>query len=160
VTPDSKLLQRIRFLARVVRRECGHLQATDSRLFEHVFTSKRVRELEKNSLEAERVEAFVGRFGRLQDNLGEKLLPCYLEAVGEPVGVMLDNLDLAERLNLMPSADRWFAIRRVRNQMVHEYIEDPEILSSALQSGHEFVPVLLQTADGLQSAIQERGWLD
>jgi uncharacterized protein YutE (UPF0331/DUF86 family) len=30
-------------------------------------------------------------------------------------------------------------MRKLRNQMVHEYIEDPEILANALQSGHGFV---------------------
>lgn len=158
--PDSKLLKRLQFLARVVRRECDHLQATDSRLFEQVFTAERARGLGQDYAEAERVEAFVSRFSRLQDTLGDKLLPVYLEAVGEPVGVMLDNLDRAERLNLMSSADRWFAMRKLRNQMVHEYIEDPEILASALQSGHEFVPVLLRTAAALRSVLQNRDWIE
>ena len=51
------------------------------------------------------MEAFVGRFGRLQDTLGDKLLPAYLAAEGEFPGTALDNLDRAERLGLLPSAD-------------------------------------------------------
>ena len=43
--------------------------------------------------------------------------------------------------------------------MVHEYIEDPIILASALQTGHEFVPTLLQVADTLVAALEKRGWL-
>ena len=30
--------------------------------------------------------------------------------------------------------------------MVHEYIEDPLILASALNAGHEFVPTLIEAA--------------
>ena len=77
---------------RVVQREQEHLTTTDQRVFSRPFTP-------------ERVEAFVSRFGRLQDTLGDKLLPVYLEAVGEHTGAVIDNLDRAEKLQLIPSAD-------------------------------------------------------
>ena len=112
-----------------------------------------------NPEEAERVEAFVGRFGRLQDTLGDKLLPVYLNALGELPGSAVDNLDRAERWELIPSVDDWLTARKLRNQMVHEYIEDPEVLASALQSGHEFVPTLLLVAENLIAAMKKRGWL-
>lgn len=105
------------------------------------------------------MEAFVGRFGRLQDTVGDKLLPAYLRALGEPVGAAIDNYDRAERLGLMVSADRWMLIRKLRNQMVHEYIEEPLILAKALESGHEFVSVLSSTSQRIVKDIQQRGWL-
>lgn len=160
MTPEPTLLHRLRFLMRVVTRECRHLEATDGRLFSLPFDADRARLLDANEIEAERVEAFVGRFGRLQDTLGNKLLPCYLEAMGETVGAILDNLDRAEQLGLVASADRWFTVRRLRNQMVQEYIEDPAILASALQSGHEFVSELVQTASAFENDLTARGWLD
>ncbi|MDN5865358.1 MAG: hypothetical protein L0I62_09140 [Gammaproteobacteria bacterium] len=160
MTPSPALRERLRFLARVVSRECRHLETTDRRVFDRPFTVEHVHALEDNIAEAERVEAFVSRFGRLQDSLGDKLLPRYLEALGEPVGAVLDNLDRGERLGLIPSADHWFAIRRLRNQMVYEYIEDPAVLCNALQNGHEFVSTLLQTAAVFEAALTKRGWLD
>ena len=42
--------------------------------------------------------------------------------------------------------------------MVHEYIEDPAILASALQAAHEQVPMLVTAADKLLAEIQARGW--
>ncbi|HET7313244.1 MAG TPA: hypothetical protein VFJ08_02715 [Salinisphaera sp.] len=115
--------------------------------------------LQDNPDEAERVEAFVGRFGRLQDTLGDKLLPAYLSAEGESPGTALDRLDRAEQLGLLPSADEWLAMRKLRNQMVHEYIEDSNILADALNSGHRFVPTLLEVTQTLTQAIRRRGWL-
>jgi len=44
---------------------------------------------------AERLDAFVARFARVQDTAGDKLLPVLLQRVGEPVGSALDNLDRA-----------------------------------------------------------------
>lgn len=157
--PDTSLLNRIGFLLRVVHREASHLRATDERLFHRPFTPDRVQKLEENVVEAERVDALVSRFGRLQDTLGDKLLPAYLEAVGEKRTTAMDRLDAGERLGPIPSADERFAIRKLRNKMVHEYIEDPEILASALQSGHDFVATLLHVADALESAITKRGWI-
>ena len=40
-----------------------------------------------------KVEAFVSRFCRLQDTLGDKLLPALLKALGEPDRALLINLE-------------------------------------------------------------------
>ncbi|MCK9532900.1 MAG: hypothetical protein M0R77_20695 [Gammaproteobacteria bacterium] len=159
MTLDSKLRLRLQFLARVVRRECKHLNTTDQRLFSEPFTAQRVAGLETDPDLAERVEAFVARFARLQDTLGDKLLPALLAALGETPGAVVDNLDRAERLGLLESADEWLAVRRLRNQMIHEYVEDPVVLSDALQSGHAFVPTLFSTADRLLVEMERRNWL-
>lgn len=37
-------------------------------------------------------------FWRLQDTIGDKLIPALLRALGEPQGAVIDNLDRAERL--------------------------------------------------------------
>ena len=137
---------RLKFLARVTEKECGHLLATDSRLFDVELTESAVIKIATDPLLAERLDAFVARFGRLQDTVGDKLLPSLLEALFETPGPAIDNLDKAERFGLIESANDWMQMRRLRNQMVHEYIEDMAVLSSALRSGHAFVPKLVQAA--------------
>jgi uncharacterized protein YutE (UPF0331/DUF86 family) len=74
------------------------------------------------------------------------LLPTLLNALAEKTGLAIDNLDKAEKLGLIESADAWMEMRRLRNQMVHEYIEDLAVLASALRSGHTFVPALVAAA--------------
>jgi hypothetical protein len=156
---DTKIVLRLQFLARVVHKECKHLITTDQRLFDSLFTQEKATRLEEDPDLAERVEAFVGRFGRLQDTVGDKLLPTLLIALGEKTSVTIDNLDLAERLGLLKSADEWMIMRSLRNQMIHEYIEDPFILSSALQTGHAFVPELIAAASKMSAEIERRGWV-
>lgn len=146
-------------MARVVRKECQHLVSTDQRLFSAPFTLVRAGQLEVDADLAERVEAFVGRLGRLQDTIGDKLMPVFLTALGETPLAAIDNLDKAERLGLIASADDWMTLRKLRNQMVHEYIEDLTLLVSALQSGHESVPILTHAANNLLADIERRGWL-
>lgn len=158
MTEGLKTLPRLQFLARVVRKECQHLSTTDQRLFGGLFTIEQVIQLEADQDLAERVEAFVGRFGRLQDTVGDKLLPLLLNALGEKSSAFIDNLDRAERLGLLMSADEWMTTRNLRNQMVHEYVEDPAILSSALQTGHAYVPTLIDAANKMIAEIERRGW--
>ncbi len=139
----AALAARLAFLARVTDKECRHLQDTDARLFANPFTPASVSQIAADPLLAERLDAFVARFSRLQDTLGDKLLPALLDAVGETPGTAMDNLDRAERFGWITSADRWMEMRRLPNQMVHEYIEDPVVLADALNTGHDFVATLV-----------------
>ncbi len=144
MTPSQTV--RLEFLARVTEKECQHLLDTDGRLFGNLFTIEDAQKIEADPILAERLDAFVSRFGRLQDTVGDKLLPSFLTALAEKTGPAIDNLDRAEKLSLIESVDSWMEMRRLRNQMVHEYIEDLAVLTSALRSGHEFVPTLVVAA--------------
>ena len=96
MTLKPDITPRLKFLVRVVRKECRHLATTDQRLFGGAFTLAQASQLETDPDLAERVEAFVGRFGRLQDTVGDKLLPLLLAALGEKIGAAIDNLDRVE----------------------------------------------------------------
>jgi len=144
ITPAQSA--RLEFLARVTEKACQHLHDTDDRLFADLFTIERAQKIELDPILAERLDAFVSRFGRLQDTVGDKLLPALLNALAEKTGPAIDNLDKAEKLGLIESADAWMEMRRLRNQMVHEYIEDLAVLTSALRTGHAFVPLLIAAA--------------
>ncbi len=157
---NDTTVMRLQFLSRVICRELQHLRLTDQRLFVSPFTVTQAMVLENDIVLAERVEAFVSRFGRLQDTLGDKLLPVLLFALGEKTASAIDNLDKAERLGLISSTDAWMTMRMLRNQMVHEYIEDLDILVSALQAGHQFVPSLEHAANKMLLEIEQRGWLE
>lgn len=50
-------------------------------------------------------------------------------------------------------------MRTLRNQMVHEYVEDVVILTSALQSGHAFVATLVTAGEKMSAEIARKGWL-
>lgn len=142
----ESLSARLEFLSRVTEKECRHLLDTDARLFGNLFTIEEAQKIEIDPILAERLDAFVSRFGRLQDTVGDKLLPALLSALAEAPGPAIDNLDKAEKFGFIESADVWMEIRRLRNQMVHEYIEDLAVLSSALRNGHAFVPALVAAA--------------
>lgn len=94
---------------------------------------------------AERLEAFVSRFARMQDTVGEKLLPRWLVTQAEFPGSMLDMLNRAERLGLIASATAWIAARKLRKRLIHEYMTDPSEFAQHVRTAIDFVPVLLET---------------
>ena len=65
----------------------------------------------------------------------------------EGSGAVLENLDRAEKLGLLASADEWLAVRKLRNLMVHEYIDQPKTLHMALHAAHDHVAMLAQTVE-------------
>jgi len=142
----AALHERLRFLADVVTREAHDLAQTDHRLFTPAFGAAEVLTLAANPDLAERVDAFVARFGRLQDTLAGGLLSRLPEAMLEPVGSTLDNLYRAERLGWVRSASDWAELRLLRNRMIHEYVDDPAELADALQAAHRATADLLAAA--------------
>jgi len=150
-------IERLKFLASVVEREAKHLESTAARLFQ----GRQVTESEVNqwigSLDlSERLDAFVARFGRLQDTIGDKLIPQLLAFLGERIGPAMDNLDKAERFGWISSADDWMAHRKLRNQMIHEYIDDPAVLAAALDAGRRWVAPMSQSALKLAEEVRHR----
>lgn len=91
--------------------------------------------------------------------MGDKLLPILLAALGEKPSSAIDNLDLAEGLGLLKSADEWMTMRSRRNQIIHAYVEDALVLVTALQTGHAFVPALVAAANNMCAEIERRGWV-
>lgn len=158
----ADLRERLLFLADVVGREASYLSQTNGRLFAKAFGLAEVSSLPSTPDLAERVDAFVSRFGRLQDTLAGALLPRLLEALLEPVGSVLDNLNRAERLGWIRSASDWAELRLLRNHMIHEYVRDAQELVDALQAAHRGVPDLTAAASAMARRAREltKSWAD
>jgi hypothetical protein len=74
------------------------------------------------------LDQFAYRYTRLQDDMGARLFPAALRAMGEDIAPMsvLDRLARLEQLAWLPSADQWLELRRIRNEFTHDYPELPE----------------------------------
>lgn len=140
---------RLQMLQETAKLELLHLQQTNQRLFAQPWSQEAMANKMLDIDFAERVDAFVARFGRLQDLLGDKYLPAWLRAVQESVGTALENLDRAEKLGLVQSADAWISVRKLRNQLVHEYVGRMDILHDALFQANDQVSLLAFTANQL-----------
>lgn len=75
------------------------------------------------------------RFLKLQDALGERLVPATLAALLEPDvdRPMLDKLNRLDRLGYL-RLDDWLGWRDLRNRLSHEYPEHPELRWATLRA--------------------------
>jgi hypothetical protein len=140
-------------MLRLGRKEAAGLERVTARLFATPLTAERLAALDSDDDFAERVDAFAARYGRLQDALADKLLPAYLALAGETPRPVIEMLDRAERLGLIASADAFIAARKLRNRLVHEYVEDRQELAANLDAARAFVPQLCAALDALDRAI-------
>lgn len=147
---------RLSFLLDVAGRESRHLLHTTGRLFGRPVTAAWVDGLESDPDLAERLDAFVARFGRLQDTIGDKLIPELRRRLLETPGAALDNLNRMEKLGLVHSVKDWVEARNLRNRLVHEYVQDSAEFAAALERARELVPLLIETCRALEDYASAR----
>ncbi|QOJ23076.1 MAG: hypothetical protein HRU78_04975 [Gammaproteobacteria bacterium] len=158
MTTDTLKIESIRLLAllKIVRREGVLLLKTDARLFAAELDAAWVGRLENDDDLAERLDAFVSRFGRMQDTVGDKLIPTLLKSMAEKPGSALDNLNRAEKLGFLPSVEDWLNARNLRNKLIHEYVSDPEEFAVALNKAHEMVSLLIAVYSSINRYARSR----
>lgn len=100
--------ERLAFLNRVVSKEIQHLRFSATRVFDQPLDVERAATLANDEAFAERVEAFASCFCRLQGTAGDKLLPVWLQALGEKRGAVVDNRVMqSDELNGLDSDWAW-----------------------------------------------------
>lgn len=106
--------------------DCSHLNKDDRRL----------------------LDQFAYRYTRLQDDMGARLMPAVLKALGEDISPMsaIDRFARLEQLGWLRSADDWLRLRQVRNQFAHDYPDSPterfERLQAAIQAAQQLLLVM------------------
>ena len=147
---------RLLFLLETVEKEGRHLIGTTARLFAETVDAAWVKRLEDEPELAERTDAFATRFGRMQDTLGDKLIPELRRRLLETPGATLDNLNRMEKLGLLASVTDWMEARYLRNRLVHEYMRDEAEFAGALNRAAELVPLLVGTYNAVNAYVGSR----
>jgi hypothetical protein len=144
----------------VVFREGRHLAYSRNRLYAQPIDARWVEGLEDRPELAEMLEAFVSRFGRMQDTMADKLIPRWLMALAETPGSQIENLNRAERLGVVESVEDWLEARKLRNRLVHEYMEDPQAFAESLRLADGYSRMLLVTYGRIRTFAVSRMNLD
>ncbi|MDQ6963921.1 MAG: hypothetical protein Q9M13_03250 [Mariprofundales bacterium] len=97
------------------------------------------------------VDQLLTRFGQLQDAMGGRLFPAVLELTKEQGGLsaFIDKLNRLEKIGALVSAAGWLELREVRNSLVHDYPEDPQLQAATVNRVAELVDTLLTTLDAV-----------
>lgn len=98
------------------------------------------------------IELLVGRFSKLQDSIGEKIIDAFFEEKDERVDdlTMIDKLNKLERLRIIDDAEIWKKMRRVRNYLTHEYPELPAKTAKYLNVLYTLAPKLLEILENIK----------
>ena len=147
---------RLLFLLEIAATEGRHLLGTRARLFAESIDASWVQQLENRPEVAERLDAFVIRFGRMQDTVGDKLIPQLLRCFLETPGAALDNLNRMEKLGLLTSVVDWVEARALRNRLVHEYVRDAAEFAEAVNRAGELIALLVRTYNALNESARAR----
>jgi hypothetical protein len=104
------------------------------------------------------LDQFAYRYTRLQDDMGARLFPAVLRALGEDIAAMpvLDRLIRLEQLGWLPSADEWSELRRIRNEFAHDYPETTAQRFERLQLALSAAEKLMKVLDFVDGKIRHR----
>jgi hypothetical protein len=104
------------------------------------------------------MDAFVHRYGKLQDMLGAQLFRSVLLLdLEDPPASMMDLVNAVAKRGIVDDLAEWAELRKTRNRLVHEYEDAPERAAAALQHAIDVAaPMMLTVQERAASYITRR----
>lgn len=102
------------------------------------------------------VDFLVYRFSRLQDFMGSNLIDAVLIQLNEfsDKFTMIDKMNKLEKFELVKDARLWQDMRKLRNQLVHEYPDHPELVAKFLNQSYPLSFELLEILNNLLRKLE------
>jgi len=98
------------------------------------ITSNKYQNLTKDEVQA--LDQYLFRFSKLQDSLGDKVFKLLIkiyEQKDETIS-FIDILNRLEKYGFLSSAKEWMHLRKIRNEISHQYDDEPQEMAEALNS--------------------------
>lgn len=118
--------------------------------------TERMQKIMETDTGIDRLESFGAKFSRMQDTVVDKLIPGFLNYVGEQPAAAVDNLDRLERLGLITSAEDWISMRWLRNRLAYEYFDDLQIMAAALEQACRFTSAMHIDYQAIRNDVNAR----
>lgn len=100
--------------------------------------------------QVENIDQFIFRFSKLQDAMGERLFRRVLIGLEEEVKnkPFLDLLNRLEQLGTIKNKEEWLLLRRLRNALSHEYLNESEAnalnINMVYENTHKLYEIFMQ----------------
>jgi uncharacterized protein YutE (UPF0331/DUF86 family) len=102
--------------------------------------------------ELEKFEALTSRFARTSDIVIQKIFRIIDRIELEFDGSVIDRINRAEKRGIIESAEAFKSMRRLRNQIAHEYM--PSAVEEMFRVVLDKTPLLLEGVDRIQTYCQ------
>lgn len=151
---NKKTIQSLIEIARI--HETQLLYALNNLTYMLPLTEQKVVNLTQQELIL--VDFLVYRFSRLQDFMGSNLIDAVLIQLNEFSDklAMIDKMNKLEKFELIKDAHLWQDIRKLRNQLTHEYPDHPELVAQFLNQTHSLSFELLEILNNLLRSLESR----
>lgn len=105
------------------------------------------------------LDQYIFRFSKTQDLIGSRVFPLTLQALAEPVEdkAFIDILNRLEKLNIIDSAQNWIELRKIRNDIAHEYPSNLNERIEGINILFENLPTFRQILDRCSQVLEEHG---
>ena len=119
------------------------------------ITALEYTKLEKNQVQA--LDQYMFRFAKLQDTLGDKIFKLIVAKYEQEVYNLpfIDILNKLEKTGYIFSAKEWINLRKVRNNIAHQYDDEPEEMSQAINEIVLNKDILLKIYDKVKQKYYE-----
>lgn len=109
--------------------------------------------------EIEHIDQFLFRFAKLQDAIGERLfvlLLAFLQEENLKNKPFIDVLNRLEQLGWLADKNVWLVLRKIRNDIAHQYEDQPQHAADGLNAIYLAEPRLREIYLGLKSQYLAR----
>jgi uncharacterized protein with HEPN domain len=138
-----------------IKDDLNNLESMSDSL-DHVFILCKKIKL-KNNLNDEdyiKFDSLTSRFSRLSDIIVQKVLKTIDIINLEDSGTIRDRLNRAEKNGLISDIDEFIEIRKLRNDITHEYIQEEMI--EIYKQVMKYIPVLKKTVKRINKYCKEK----
>lgn len=106
------------------------------------------------------IDQFIFRFSKLQDTLGNKLFKTVLIYLGEDLTTksFIDTFNRLEQLGIIENYDLWMELREPRNELSHDYEDDPIETSEKINKIFQKKDELEKFFTDIKKFLEEKGF--
>jgi len=106
------------------------------------------------------LDQYIFRFSKAQDLIGSRIFPLILQVLAEPVEdkAFIDILNRMEKLNIIDSTQNWIELRKIRNEITHEYPSNLKERIEGINILIENLPVFQQILVRCSRLLEKHGY--
>lgn len=106
--------------------------------------------------EVQALDQYLFRFSKLQDTMGDKLFKLIVEQYQQSIEQLsfIDMLNKLEKLEYINSAKEWIYLRKIRNEIAHQYDDEAEEMSQAINNILHQKSIIISTYQKVKDKYQ------